>query len=65
MSDRPLWFDGSIIGAIFALVVLPASADSGTFLLNLIALACFVAPIVFAVRDGDLRTSGDARDFSA
>ena len=54
MSDRPFWFDGSIIGAVFATVLLSASAFAGTFILNLIAVACFVAPIVAGIRDGDV-----------
>ena len=57
MSERPKWFDGCIIGAVFSTVLLSASVFVGafTFLLNLVALACFVAPIVGAVRDGDLQ----------
>lgn len=52
MTDRPLWFDGSLIGAVFALVLIPASTGIGVFLVNLAALACFVAPVVAAVREG-------------
>jgi|GEM_PF-2070757 hypothetical protein len=58
MSTRPAWFNGSIIGAVFALIMVSASVhvSFGTVLLNLLALGCFVAPIVAAVRDGDLRS---------
>ena len=46
MSDRPLWFDGSIIGAVFSLVIMPAATGPFILLLNLIAFAFFVGPIV-------------------
>ena len=46
MSERPAWFDGSIVGAVFASVVMPASPSFGMLLVNVAALACFVAPIV-------------------
>ena len=60
MSERPKWFDGCIIGAVFSTVLLSASVFVGafTFILNLVAVACFVVPIVVAVREGDV--SGDA-----
>ena len=65
MGERPLWFDGCIIGAVFATILLPASMFAGTFILNLIAVACFVVPIVFAVREGEVGsrqvTIGDMR----
>jgi len=56
MSERPLWFDGSIIGAVFALVLTPVSLDLGLFLLllNLVAIGCFVAPLVAGAREGDV-----------
>ena len=52
MTDRPLWFDGCLIGAIFALLLTPASADTGLFLVNLVALACFLAPVIATLREG-------------
>ena len=54
MSGRPLWFDGCIVGAVFTAILLSASAHvgSGLFLVNLIAVGCFVAPLVAAVREG-------------
>ena len=63
MSDstapaRPAWFDACIIGCVFASILLSASifVGFGTFLLNLVALGCFAAPIVMAVREGEVRT---------
>ena len=45
---RPAWFDACLIGSVFAVVVLPAggSLGLGMLVLNLAALACFVAPVV-------------------
>ncbi|MFK7993328.1 MAG: hypothetical protein AB8B87_04260 [Granulosicoccus sp.] len=56
MLDRPAWFDACLIGAVFATILVPASAHMGffSFLLNIICVAMFVVPMVFAVRDGDL-----------
>ena len=63
MSERPPWFDGSIVGAVFSTVLLSASVFVGafTFILNLVAVACFVAPIVAAVRDGDVGGDEEGR----
>ena len=63
MSERPPWFDGCIIGAVFSTVLLSASVFVGafTFVLNLVAVACFVAPIVAAVRNGDVGGGGEGR----
>ena len=54
---RPAWFDACIIGAVFALVVLPAggSLGFGMLVLNLAAIACFVAPVVAWARGRDRR----------
>lgn len=46
MSDRPVWFDASIVGAVFASIVMPTAPSFGMLLVNVVALACFVAPIV-------------------
>jgi hypothetical protein len=56
MLDRPAWFNACIIGAVFATILIPASASIGffSFLLNLAAVAMFVVPMVAAVRDGEL-----------
>lgn len=56
MSKRPAWFDACILGGVFALILLPAGASLGFmfFVLNLLAIAAFVVPIVAAVKDGDL-----------
>lgn len=56
MGTYPAWFTGCIIGAVFALVMTPASLDIGfgTFLLNLIAFGAFLAPVVVAVREGSV-----------
>ena len=53
MTEPGPWLIGTLVGAIFALVITPASADVGafTFILNLIALGCFVAPLVALVRE--------------
>ena len=57
MSERPLWFDGCIIGAVFTTILLPNAmhAGLGMTLANLLAIACFVVPLVMGVREGDLR----------
>ena len=52
MSDRPLWFDASIIGATFATVAMPAAPSFAMLVVNAVALTCFVAPIV-AFAKGD------------
>jgi len=52
MLDRPVWFDACIIGAVFATILIPASASIGffSFLLNVAAAAMFIIPMVLAVR---------------
>ena len=52
---RPAWFDACLIGSVFAVVVLPAggSLGLGMLVLNLAALACFVAPVVAWVKGRD------------
>jgi len=59
MIDRPLWFNVCIIAAVFATILLAASAHVGffTFVLNLLALGMIVAPMVIAVRNGDLESN--------
>ena len=52
MSERPLWFDASLIGATFAAVVMPAAPSFGMLVVNAVAFGCFVAPIV-AFAKGD------------
>ena len=44
---------GSIVGAVFALILLPGSLSLGFgfFVLNAIALACFVTPLVMGYRE--------------
>ena len=56
MTNRPLWFDACIIGAVFSTVLLAGTAYMGFFffLLNIAAIAMFVVPMVMAVREGDL-----------
>lgn len=56
MTERPAWFTGCIIGAVFATILLPNSAHMGffSFLLHLLCIAMFIAPMVYAVRDGEL-----------
>ncbi len=56
MLERPAWFNACIIAAVFATILIPASASMGFFaiVLNLIGVAMFVVPMVAAVRDGDL-----------
>ncbi|MFK8083572.1 MAG: hypothetical protein AB8B97_25095 [Granulosicoccus sp.] len=56
MEKRPAWFDACLIGAVFATVLLAASAHVGffSFLLNLICVGMFVVPMVVAVREGEL-----------
>lgn len=47
-TEKPAWFDATFIGAVFAVVVLPNSMHVGflALVLNVIAIACFVAPLV-------------------
>ena len=47
-SARPAWVDAGIVGTVFAVVIMPASPNVGLgmFVVNLAALACFVAPVV-------------------
>lgn len=56
MLERPAWFTACIIAAVFATILLPASAHIGffAFLLNIMCIAAFVVPMVAAVRDGEL-----------
>lgn len=56
MENRPAWFDACLIGAVFATILIPASASLGffSFLLNVICVAMFVVPMVVAVRNGEL-----------
>lgn len=56
MKKRPLWFDACIIGAVFSTVLLAATSFVGffAFLLNVVAIGLFVAPIVMGVKDGDV-----------
>ena len=55
VSERPAWFDGCIVGAVFAVIVLPAAMSAGffTLLLNAAAIACFIAPLVMHGRERD------------
>lgn len=57
MLDRPAWFNACILGAVFATTLLAASAHVGffTFVLNVIAIGMLVAPMVLAVRDGEVK----------
>ncbi len=47
-AEKPPWFMATFIGAVFATIVLPNSmhAGFGAFVLNAIAIACFVVPLV-------------------
>ena len=56
MLDLPLWFLGSILGAIVALMLIAVSAYAGigTLLLNIVAFACFAIPVIAGLRDDDL-----------
>lgn len=56
MVSRPAWFDACIIGAVFSTILIPASASNGFlwFIMNVAAVAMFVVPMVWAVRDKEL-----------
>lgn len=56
MEDRSAWFDACIIGAVFATILIPASASMGffSFLLNIICIAMLVVPMVVGGRDNEL-----------
>lgn len=51
MSERPVWFNACIVGAIFSLVVLPTAGSFFMLLVNLIAFGCFVAPVVAIMKE--------------
>lgn len=59
MEDIKPWFTFCLVGAVFALIITPATASVGfgLFALNAIALGFFVAPIVADARDAESATT--------
>jgi len=59
MIERPAWFNACIIGAVFATILLAATAHVGffSFVLNLACVGMLVYPMVEAVRNGELADS--------
>jgi len=53
MQNGTSWTTGNIVAAVFALIILPGSLSLGfgLFVLNIIALACFIAPMVAGHRE--------------
>ncbi len=53
MQEVSNWFIFCLVGAVFALIIMPATASVGfgLFLINAIALACCAAPIVAGISD--------------
>lgn len=60
MEDFTPWFTFCLVGAVFALIITPATASVGfgLFALNAIALAFFAAPIVADARASDGSATG-------
>ena len=65
MDNLPLWFTACIAGTVFSTVIIPASmhVGFGAVVLNLVALACFVVPMVAAWRAGEVGRESDPTVF--